>query len=50
VTNGALAGGVLSFLGVGCPICNKIVELLLGISGAFTALWLRPGRRVALPV
>lgn len=28
------AGGVLSFLAVGCPICNKIVVLLLGVSGA----------------
>ncbi len=28
------AGGLLSFLAVGCPICNKIVVLLLGVSGA----------------
>lgn len=28
------AGGVLSFLAVGCPICNKVVVLLLGVSGA----------------
>ncbi len=27
------AGGVLSFLAVGCPICNKIVVLLLGVGG-----------------
>ena len=27
-------GGLLSFLAVGCPICNKLVVLLLGISGA----------------
>ena len=26
--------GLLSFLAVGCPICNKLVVLLLGISGA----------------
>lgn len=28
------AGGFLSFLAVGCPICNKIVILALGTSGA----------------
>lgn len=27
-------GGVLSFFAVGCPVCNKIVLLLLGASGA----------------
>lgn len=27
-------GGVLSFLAIGCPICNKVVVLVLGISGA----------------
>jgi hypothetical protein len=26
--------GILSFLAVGCPICNKLVVLLLGVSGA----------------
>lgn len=30
------AGGVLSFLAVGCPVCNKAVVLLLGASGALT--------------
>lgn len=29
-----IAGGLLSFLAVGCPICNKLVVLLLGVSGA----------------
>lgn len=29
-------GGVFSFLAVGCPVCNKIVLLLLGASGAVT--------------
>lgn len=29
-------GGVLSVLAVGCPVCNKIVLLLLGTSGALT--------------
>lgn len=29
-------GGLLSFLATGCPICNKLVVLLLGVSGALT--------------
>ncbi|KDQ70505.1 hypothetical protein ACFYPK_18265 [Streptomyces halstedii] len=29
-------GGVLSFFAVGCPVCNKIVLLLLGTGGALT--------------
>ncbi len=32
----AVTGGVLSVLAVGCPICNKLVVLLLGVSGALT--------------
>ena len=28
------AGGLLSFLAVGCPVCNKLVVLALGTSGA----------------
>jgi len=32
----ALSGGGLSYLAVACPICNKIVVLLLGVSGALT--------------
>lgn len=28
------AGGILSFLAVGCPVCNKLVVLAVGISGA----------------
>lgn len=31
-----VAGGLLSFLAVGCPVCNKVVVLLLGASGALT--------------
>ena len=31
-----ISGGVLSLLAVGCPICNKLVLLLLGTSGALT--------------
>jgi hypothetical protein len=29
-------GGLLAFLAVGCPTCNKVVVLLLGTSGALT--------------
>ncbi|MET9663086.1 hypothetical protein [Streptomyces sp. NPDC006510] len=29
-------GGLLSFLAVGCPVCNKAVLLLLGASGALS--------------
>jgi hypothetical protein len=32
----ALGGGVVSFLAVGCPICNKLVVAALGVSGALT--------------
>ena len=34
------AGGVLTFFAVGCPVCNKIVLLALGASGAMT--WFAP--------
>jgi hypothetical protein len=34
------AGGLLSFLAVGCPTCNKLVLLALGSSGAIT--WFEP--------
>jgi hypothetical protein len=30
----AFGGGLLSFLAVGCPICNKLVAAALGASGA----------------
>ena len=30
------AGGLLAALAVGCPVCNKVVVLLLGVSGALT--------------
>lgn len=33
-------GGLLSFFAVGCPICNKLVVIALGTSGAFT--WFAP--------
>jgi hypothetical protein len=34
----AYAGGLAAFLAIGCPVCNKIVLVLLGTSGALT-LW-----------
>lgn len=30
------AGGLLTFFAVGCPVCNKLVLLALGTSGAMT--------------
>jgi hypothetical protein len=33
-------GGLLSFLAIGCPTCNKLVLLALGSSGAIT--WFEP--------
>lgn len=33
-------GGVLTFFAVGCPVCNKVVLVLLGTSGALT--WFEP--------
>jgi hypothetical protein len=30
------AGGVLAWLAIGCPVCNKLVLLALGTSGALT--------------
>ncbi|MGB0114685.1 MAG: hypothetical protein WBP59_15815 [Ilumatobacteraceae bacterium] len=33
-------GGLLSFFAVGCPICNKVVVIALGASGATT--WFAP--------
>lgn len=33
---GMIAGGGLTYLAVGCPICNKVVVALLGVSGALT--------------
>lgn len=32
----ALASGILSFLSVGCPVCNQVVVFLLGAGGAMT--------------
>ena len=33
-------GGLLAFFAVGCPVCNKLVLLALGTSGAIT--WFAP--------
>lgn len=35
-TGQATTGGVLSFLAVGCPVCNKLVVLAVGASGALS--------------
>jgi hypothetical protein len=35
-----LAGATVSFFAVGCPVCNKLVLLALGASGAVT--WFAP--------
>lgn len=39
LTLGAV-GGLVSFFAVGCPVCNKLVLLALGASGAVT--WFAP--------
>ncbi len=35
-----LAGGFIAFFAIGCPVCNKLVLLALGASGAMT--WFAP--------
>ena len=35
-----LAGGFIAFFAVGCPVCNKLVLIALGTSGAMT--WFAP--------
>jgi len=42
VSRTGLAGGVLSFIAVGCPVCNKLALLALGYSGALT--WFAPAQ------
>jgi hypothetical protein len=32
----AFGGALLSFFSVGCPVCNKVVVLLLGLGGAMS--------------
>lgn len=34
--NRVAGGGILAVLAIGCPICNKLVVLALGVSGALT--------------
>lgn len=36
ISGRAMSGGILAYLAVGCPICNKIVVALIGTSGALT--------------
>ena len=31
-----ILGGTLSLLAVGCPICNKLIVMAIGVSGALT--------------
>src|SRR5690625_7529669 len=35
-----VVGGAIAWFAIGCPVCNKIVLLLLGASGAMT--WFAP--------
>jgi hypothetical protein len=35
-TGRLLGGGLLATLAVGCPVCNKLVVLAIGVSGALT--------------
>lgn len=35
-----MAGGLITFFAVGCPVCNKLVLLALGAAGAVT--WFAP--------
>lgn len=39
-----MAGGVLTWFAVGCPVCNKIALLALGYSGALT--WFAPAQPI----
>jgi hypothetical protein len=42
VSGRAGAGGVLSFFAAGCPVCNKLVVLAVGTSGAVE--WFQPAQ------
>lgn len=35
-TAATYSGGFFGFLGFGCPVCNKIIVLLLGVTGVLT--------------
>lgn len=39
-----LAGSALSLFAVGCPVCNKLVVMALGVSGAMT--WFAPAQPI----
>lgn len=39
-TRRGLIGGLLTFFAVGCPVCNKLVLVALGTTGALT--WFEP--------
>lgn len=39
-TRGGWVGSLLTFFAVGCPVCNKVVLLALGSTGAMT--WFQP--------
>jgi len=39
---GAGAGGILTFLGIACPVCNKLLLLLFG--GQLLLTWFEPVR------
>lgn len=43
-TGKPLLGNLLSLFAVGCPICNKLVVMVLGVSGAMT--WFSPAQPV----
>ena len=34
INRGGAAGGLLAFFAVGCPVCNKLVLIALGTTGA----------------
>ncbi|TBT96469.1 hypothetical protein ET996_01845 [Propioniciclava tarda] len=42
VTKVGVVGGLLSYFAVGCPVCNKLVLLALGYSGALQ--WFAPAQ------
>jgi hypothetical protein len=41
---GGWAGGLLTYFAVGCPVCNKLVILALGVNGALT--WFAPAQPI----
>lgn len=43
-TRGGYVGAALTYFAVGCPVCNKLVLLALGTSGAMS--WFAPAQPV----